>query len=860
MSIDNMDIRYKNLGHMFEVNSGMDDRSITFIVSATEEARVTYRELYNEALDVLSYLQAKGIKPGAEIIFQIADNRSFVSIFWACILGGIVPVPIALAINDEQAQKLLRIWRILENPYLIIQNKLLNILKDTGALNSVHSGNDIAGRIIPVEAIQPTGSKGTVFDAGWDDTAFIQFSSGSTGDPKGVVLTHGNLLTNMRAIIKCSDSTTKDSVLSWMPLTHDMGLIGFHMTPLMRNVDQYLLHPQIFMQCPVLWLKKINQYRITLTASPNFGYKHFLSFFNPEESKHLDLSCIRLIFNGAEPVSAELSDMFHDALEPYGLNRSTAFPVYGMAEATLAVAFPPPTEELVTITLDRESITVGSKIRETNINTGKGITFVDLGYCVDNCMCRICDEDGTILEEDTIGFVQIKGEGVTRGFYKNKEATEKVFTKDGWLDTGDLGFTRNGRLVVTGRAKDIIFVNGQNYYPHDIERVCEEAAGVNFGEVAACGVFDPSTQSEEVVLFVINKKSIEEFVPTAIELKKHVSKKLNLTVKNIIPINDIPKTSSNKTERYKLGDIYKNGGFDPVIKQLGEIIGRQVYEKEADDPKTRTEAKLLEVCKDILEAGDLGVNDNLSEMGADSMKLARVQACIDEIYPGKLTVTDLFTYPTIAKLAEYIEREESIQLEAISLPAEYFNSETQTGDFPDFEFSIYGSGLQKIKNLSETEGIEPYDVLAAMYIYLFEEVTENKLVTIQQTVDAGNRVAQLSVDFSQIDDFTNLFKLVHDRRLNSEGKDVYSIHGLSSARINKSAGSVIPFVYRRNYLSSGTDLTDVYDLMLGIDEASDRMEFVFQYNGRILCKEKVKVLIDSYLQLVETLAEKYSTV
>jgi acyl-CoA synthetase (AMP-forming)/AMP-acid ligase II len=318
----------------------------------------------------------------------------------------------------------------------------------------------MTGRNLLLYDVLASETAGTIYDSDRESIAFIQFSSGSTGNPKGVTLTHGNILTNMDAIITGVNAVEEDSTLSWMPLTHDMGLIGFHLTPLAAGINQCLMPTEMFIRCPALWLDKADEHRATMLSSPNFGLGYLLSNLKENEEKKWDLSNVRILFNGAEPVSGEVCNKFLDALEPYGLKRNVMFPVYGLAEACLAVTFPPVEEEAVAVTVDRRSLITGSTVIEfDNRDNTESMTLTDLGYPVKGCSVRICDEENLVLPDNVVGHVQIYGDNVTKGYYNDEEATNEIVKGGGWLDTGDLGFFRNGRLIVAGRAKDVIFVN-----------------------------------------------------------------------------------------------------------------------------------------------------------------------------------------------------------------------------------------------------------------------------------------------------------------------------------------------------------------------------------------------------------------
>lgn len=459
------------------------------------------------------YLQNNGFKPGDEILFQIDNNWHFIACFWACILGGMIPVPVSVGNNDEHRLKLIKVWKVLKNPHLITTNEFMEKLEKFFIKAKIKDEiENIKSKTIYIEDIVTKGEWGKVHKAEVEDIAFIQFSSGSTGNPKGVIITHKNVLVNLTAVIDWTKITPEDRSLNWMPLTHDMGLIGTHIKGMLAGIMQYNMQTQLFIRQPKLWIEKASEHKISLLYSPNFGYKHFMKFYKEDIKNNWDLSNVRLIFNGAEPISADLCNEFLKNMDVYGLKSNSMYPVYGLAEGTIAVTFPKNGEEYTTVSLNRNNLKVGEQIVENNIEDCNAITFVDVGYPINNCYLQICDENNNSLGENRIGYILIKGGNVTSGYYNDKTATKKAITPDGWLNTGDLGFIHNERLVITGRAKDVIFSAGQNYYSHDIERICENVAGIDLGKVVAVGTFNEKKQSDELIIFVLFKKKVEEFI------------------------------------------------------------------------------------------------------------------------------------------------------------------------------------------------------------------------------------------------------------------------------------------------------------------------------------------------------------
>src|SRR4051812_11631061 len=340
-------------------------RSISYLESESTERVVSYGELYERALGILHHLQKLGARPGDKLIIYLANNEQFLDAFWAGILGGIVPVPVALGISDEHKHKLLRIARKLGSPFIYTDRKTLErIGAFAGGAGEQATYDGLAARSFFAENISDISKPGQVHAVKPDDTAFIQFSSGSTSEPKGIVLSHRNILTNARGAGEASQWSEDDTNLSWMPLTHDMGLIGMHIMMFAHRMQLNVLPTELFIRRPLLWMTFAARKGATVTSSPNFGYRHYLKVLGERSVGDLDLSRMRLVYNGAEPISVELADEFMTRLAPAKLRREAMYPVYGLAEATLVVSFPqPPGEKYEWISVDRHELGVGRQTR-----------------------------------------------------------------------------------------------------------------------------------------------------------------------------------------------------------------------------------------------------------------------------------------------------------------------------------------------------------------------------------------------------------------------------------------------------------------------------------------------------------------
>lgn len=626
------------------------DRDIRFIDGENDESIVPFSELWDRAVLLLGSLQARGMKPGDELIIFSKSNESFVIAFWAAVLGGIVPVPVAVGISDEHRLKLFRIVSQLDRATLFTESDLLERLlefsKDQGRA-------DITTLLETKTALMSDiteSADGEVHESTADDIAFIQYSSGSTSDPKGVVLTHRNLCTNIRAIVESCGWTEHDQSLSWMPLTHDMGLIGYHLSVLAVGMNHAVMDTNVFVRRPLLWMSKANELRATQLCSPNFGYKHFLKLFQRKGLDDLDLSCVKLILNGAEPISWELCEEFLDALAPHGLPRTAMFPVYGLAEATVGVSIPKPGTEYSRITVDRHSLRVGDEYREVSPDDADAVSFVRVGNAIRDVSIRVVDDSDQAVPAKRIGNIQLRGGSVTERIYGDESATTELFTDDGWLRTGDCGVFVDDQLVITGRQKDIIIVNGQNYYPHDIEEIVARLDGLDLNKVVVAGATPKGGQTEELIAFILHRQSTEQFQPLVAAVRDLIGEQTGLEVDRVIPVQRIPKTTSGKVQRAKLLQSYFDGEFDDVIAELQPVA--DVDEASDSDPLV---AELVTISREFSKERKIGPDDNLFEVGVSSLTLTEIVLAIDEKHPGKLDISDLFDYPTLREVAEFMK-------------------------------------------------------------------------------------------------------------------------------------------------------------------------------------------------------------
>jgi acyl-CoA synthetase (AMP-forming)/AMP-acid ligase II/aryl carrier-like protein len=335
------------------------------------------------------------------------------------------------------------------------------------------------------------------------------------------------------------------------------------------------------------------------------------------------------------------------------------YPVYGLAEATLAVTFPqPPGEMYQSIALDRHSLSIGKPPAALPKEHADALSLMAVGQPIPYSKLRIADDSDVELPEGHVGNILIGGDNVTKGYFENPEANAKGFSApdsngERWLRTGDLGMIRGGKLYITGRAKEIIFVNGQNYYPHDIESIAIRADDMELGKVVAAGVRAKHGSTDDLIIFVLHRMDMKEFLPITSQITRLVNEHTGLEVAHVVPVKRIPKTTSGKIQRHLLEEDYVNGVYAAELAELASLRA-QLEAAGGGITHNEIERQLKDICDAALER-NISVDDNLFEIGASSLKLIEIHEQIDRIYPGLVDLTELFDFPTIEELSRHLE-------------------------------------------------------------------------------------------------------------------------------------------------------------------------------------------------------------
>jgi 1-acyl-sn-glycerol-3-phosphate acyltransferase len=423
-------------------------------------------------------------------------------------------------------------------------------------------------RVVTVGELLEQGARPERVAVGAEDIAFIQYTSGSTGNPKGVVLTHANLLANMRAMVRATGATPADVFVSWLPLYHDMGLIGAWLNTLYASIPLVVMSPLSFLARPARWLWAIHRYRGTISAGPNFAYELCASRLDERELQGLDLSSWRWAFNGAEPVSADTMQRFAARFGKFGFDPRTLAPVYGLAEVALDVAFPPGRRGVLVDHVDRERLAAQGIAVPAPAGDARAAAIVACGRPLAGYEIRIADGAGRELPERHVGRVEFKGPSATRGYYRNAEATKALFDGD-WLDSGDLGYVAEGDLYLTGRSKDLMTRAGHNVYPYELEEAAGDVPGIRKGCVAVFGVPSATSGTERIVVLAETRETDDaERAALVARINDLAADLIGGPADEVVlaPPHTVPKTSSGKIRRAASRELYERGlvGARPV--------------------------------------------------------------------------------------------------------------------------------------------------------------------------------------------------------------------------------------------------------------------------------------------------------
>lgn len=534
------------------------EHGYTFQDNAGVERHYPFPELERATARRAAALQAMGLKKGDRLGLILTEPEDFILSFFGAVRVGIVPVPLypplALGDLDGYIDRLARILHTAGARELLVNEAFKHVLW------SVVDRVEGLRRLTYIERVRDEGGTPDYPEITRDDLCFLQYTSGSTSDPKGVMVTHGSLEANVAGIMGDHGlrlDTEKDVAVSWLPLYHDMGLIGFVISPIYYAINTIHIPTLRFLKRPKVWLETLHARRGSVTFAPPFALPLVVRRATPADLERWDLSCLRIVGCGAEPISPEGVRQFVETFSTHtGMSPDVVLPAYGMAEATLAIALHTPSTPVRFKVVDGDAFQATGEALEAQEDASAPLEHVGCGSTFPGHEIGIFSETGERLDEGREGEVCFRGPSVMPGYFNNPQATADTFRGE-WLRTGDLGYLLDREVFVTGRLKDLIICNGRNYHPQSIEWPIAMIDGVRPGNVVAFS--RPGKETEEVVIALEKKPHATEALADAV--RDVVRTELGLVVADVVLLEpgQLPKTSSGKLQRRKTRQAYLDG-------------------------------------------------------------------------------------------------------------------------------------------------------------------------------------------------------------------------------------------------------------------------------------------------------------
>jgi acyl carrier protein len=571
---------------------------------------LTFADLYAAGNRCAAELARRGVPAGGRVALMLPTSRAFFVSYTGILLAGAIPVPIyppfrADRIEEYAARQsailnnaevcLLLTFRRAEAVAKLLRPRVRSLSGVVDAEKLIEAADKAPPPSPGVSPLHVTGSRARQ----GSDLALLQYTSGSTGDPKGVMLTHANLLANMRAIGEAVQLGPEDVGISWLPLYHDMGLIGAWLTLLHFGTPLAVMSPLAFLTRPERWLQAFHKHRGTIAAAPNFAYELCVRKIADKDIQGVDLSSWRAALNGAEPVNPETLERFAERFASYGFRREAQLPVYGLAESALAVTVPPLNRGPLVDRIERETFAAQGRAVPAAPGDETAIAFVSSGKALSGHEVCIVDERDNEVPDRTEGFLWFRGPSATAGYYRNSKATEALLPRGpatapeeyAWVNSGDRAYRADGEFYVTGRVKDIIIKGGRNLYPHEVEELAARADGIRKGCIVAFGLKDDASGTEKMIVVAeTRERDAARRAALASQVTDLVSRGLGLPPDRVelLPLGSIPKTSSGKLRREETRQLYLAGTLSAArapawlqIARLGTVgtlrnLGREL--------------------------------------------------------------------------------------------------------------------------------------------------------------------------------------------------------------------------------------------------------------------------------------------
>ena len=642
---------------------------VIYVGADGTELRQSYAELLAEAERVAVGLRAHGVKDGDPVLLQLEAGQDFIPGFWGCVLAGAIAVPVAVAPTfshlNSALQKLLNAGKLLEHVPVLASGAAVEGLRRLPANLGV-----LAGAVLDLGELRRGLMDHPLPQRRAEDVAVLLLTSGSTGQPKAVPLTHRNLLAMAAGTIGGNGFTSAEVTLNWMALDH-VGSISFLGTMAVAlGCTQIHVPTGYILQEPLRWLDLISRHHATISWAPNFAFTLFLDRAAAVEAGAWELGSMRFLVNAGEPVVARTARKFITLLQRHGLPVGALRPAFGMSETCSGITW-------------SRGLTLE--------NTGDDQSFVDLGPAISEAEMRVVSEAGAELPEGENGMLQFRGPSVFGGYYRNPEENARVF-KDGWFETGDLAFLKNGCLHIAGRLKDVIIVNGANFYCHEVESAAENVPGLIKTYTAACAVREAASETDQLALFFCVEADQRANLETiARSLRTKLFQQVGVAPDYLVAleIGEVPKTEIGKIQRAQLKKSFEAGLYrDRVIQATRANAAKTVRQRAKSRGELST--AIAEIWQEVLGIDRVGYDETFFELGGHSLLIVQMQVRLQELTGRAVQVVELFNCPTVRSMADHFAKD--VEVGERSAGAAAAIPERAAGQFGDI--AIVGIGLR----------------------------------------------------------------------------------------------------------------------------------------------------------------------
>ena len=633
-------------------HSKADGEAFTYIEDNGEESQISFNELHQSAQSIAQYLTTH-CKPGARAVLLFPQGLEYIQAFVGCLYAGVVAVPLYPPKSKKHAGRVLT----------VIDDCQANIVLTNNTLKQKLEVDLAPLPVVSFDQLIESSAASLRNPPAADQIAFLQYTSGSTGSPKGVVVSHHNIIINLKALEEATGCCEEDVFCNWLPLFHDLGLINTLLLPIYLGAHSILMSPTRFIKNPLTWLKTITEYKASIGGAPNFAFDHCIARIQPHQLTGINLSTWRIAFNAAEPVDANTLLRFSDRFSRVGFKESAFYPAYGMAEATVFIAGGSTSRAYMAHPFCTEALQIGQvKIPD---GSEKQQILIGHGNVQSNHHLKIVSpESMTELPEGQVGEIWFSGPSVAQGYWNDAEKTEASFAArlendlNEYLRTGDLGFIHDGELYVSGRIKDVLIIKGRNYHPQDFEKLAYNTyPGLNQNGAAAFDV-----EGKAVLLLEVSRSKQKTFdYKLACEtIQSAIFEQFDVLLEDIVflGVGRLGRTSSGKIQRSLAKSRYQSEDLNCLYSLLEGQSAKGSTEQAAEvvAQVSELEAQLCSLWKEVLGVESIGVEDNFLGLGGHSLLAVRLVSEIRKQWNVDIQIKTLFMAPTIRQLAKVIDQ------------------------------------------------------------------------------------------------------------------------------------------------------------------------------------------------------------